>query len=71
MRRIALVLATVATLGLGMAGTAAQAHDYWRGGDYGRTHEWREHEWRQHRDWRTHAFERHVLPQIIYGMFAR
>ncbi|MBV8492345.1 MAG: hypothetical protein JO162_02575 [Alphaproteobacteria bacterium] len=70
MRRIALVLATVATLGFGMAGTAAQAHDYGRG-DYSRTQEWHEHGGREHRDWRAHGFERHVLPHFIYGMFAR
>jgi len=73
MRRIALVLATVVGVGLGMAGTAAQAHDYrydgWRG-DYWRAHEWREHEWREHHDWRAHAFEQRVLPRIIYGLFA-
>ena len=71
MRRIALVLATVVVIGLGMASTGAQAHEGWRG-DYGwRAHEWREHEWREHRDWRDRAFERRVLPGIIFGMFAR
>jgi hypothetical protein len=70
MRRIALVLATVVTLGLGMASTAAQANEYGRS-DYSRAHEWRAHEWRDHHDWRHHDFDRRVLPRIVYGMFAR
>jgi len=66
MRRIALALVTAGVIAAGMASVPAQAHEGWW---YGRD-QWREHEWREHHDRHAHAFERHVLPQIIYGLFA-
>jgi len=70
MRRIALALAAVGMItAIGMASVPAQAHE-WGGRDW-RQHEWRAEEWREHHDWRAHAFERHVLPRIISGFFAR
>jgi hypothetical protein len=67
MRRIALAMATVGMIAAaGMASMPAQAHEGW-GGQEWRQHEWRAEEWREHHDWRAHAFERHVVPQIIYG----
>ena len=53
MRRVAMVLATVGLIAVGMAATPARAHDGWWGYPESRENGWREHEWRQ-REWRHH-----------------
>jgi hypothetical protein len=69
MRRIALALAAAGMLGVaGVAGSPAQAHEGW-GGRQRQEQAWRAHEWREHHDWRGVAFERHVLPRVVCGLF--
>ena len=80
MRRIALVLATLGVIAVGMAGTPAQAHEGWWGGHQWREQTWREHQWREQawrehqwreHQWRKHHFAQEVLPQIIMGLLSR
>jgi len=71
MRRMALALATIGVMALGMAGTAAQAHDYGRG--YHVAHQQVSHgqQWRGHHDWRAAGFDRRPLPRIIFQLLHR
>ena len=58
MRRVAIVLATVGLIAVGMAATTARAYDGWRGYPEWRENGWREHEWRE-REWRRHWWREH------------
>jgi hypothetical protein len=65
MRRVALVLATVGLIAVGMAATEAQAHDGWWGYPEWREHASWEHEWRE-REWRRHWWYQHHYWQPSY-----
>jgi hypothetical protein len=66
MRRIALALAMVGFIGLGMAGTAAQAHDY------GRVyHPAYTQVWHGRHDWRVASRDHRFLPRVFFEMFHR
>jgi hypothetical protein len=72
MRRIALALAAVGMLAAaGIAVSPAQAYEGWWGGPQRHEQAWRDHEWREHHIWRAVAFERHVLPRVVYSLFHR
>ena len=58
MRRVAMVLATVSLIAVGMTATPARAHDVWWGYPEWRENGWREQEWRQ-REWRHHWWREH------------
>jgi hypothetical protein len=62
MRRVAMVLATVGLIAVGMATTPARAHDGWWGYPEWREHAWREREWRE-REWRRHWWREHHYRQ--------
>jgi hypothetical protein len=64
MRRIALALAVAGIVSaLGLAGTPAQAHEWW-GYHRGYQQDWRAHDWREHRDWHGAGFGHHMLPRV-------
>ena len=58
MRRVAMILATVGLIAVGMAATPARAHDGLWGYPEWRENGWREQEWRQ-REWRHHWWREH------------
>jgi hypothetical protein len=71
MRRIALALTAAGMISaLGLAGTPAQAHEWWgyhQGYQQdwrGYHRDWRAHDWREHRDWHGARFERHMWPRL-------
>ena len=69
MRRFLLALAAIGAIAAGAATTTpVQAHETYWGAAHWRLYEWRDHSWRRDRD-RHVAFEHHVLPRIIFGLF--
>lgn len=68
MRRVAMVLATIGLVAVGMAVIPARANDGWWGYPEWRENGWREHEWRRHW-WREH--HRYWNPGYYgYGSYA-
>jgi hypothetical protein len=67
MRRIMMALAAAGVIVVGLAGSAAQAHDY-RWNSYG----WQRHEWRE-QAWRRYERDRHDerMAAIIGGSVSR